>query len=143
MRYIMALLLSLALATPVLAAGFEGPGAQTPAPAHPANVTAGPAAGGGFKGPGVQPTVTKAAQVQQAQDDAPVMLEGRIIEKITHKKNKYVFQDDSGKVIVEIGRKEFRGQTVTPQNDVRLSGHVDYSRKKDSKVDVDRLEVLK
>ncbi len=143
MRYIMALLLSLSLAAPVLAAGFEGPGAQPPAPTHPANAVAGPATGGGFKGPGVQPTVTKAAQVQEAQNDAPVLLEGHVIEKIGHRKNKYVFQDDSGKVLVEIGRKVFRGQTVTPQDRVRLHGYVDCSRKKDNKVDVERLEVLK
>ena len=44
MRYIMALLLSLALAVPAFA-GFEGPNAST----------------GGFAGPGPQ-TITKAAQ---------------------------------------------------------------------------------
>ena len=51
MRYIMALLLSLALAVPAFA-GFEGPNAST----------------GGFAGPGPQ-TITKAAQVQNALDD--------------------------------------------------------------------------
>lgn len=147
MRYIMALLLSLALATPVLAAGFEGPGAkpdtQPPARPHPAGVMPGAAAGGGFKGPGVQPAITKAAQVRQAQDDTPVVLEGKIVEKIPSRKNRYVFQDDSGKVVVDINRKQFRGQTVTPQDRVRLHGHVDSNRKKDNKVEVDHLEVLK
>ena len=49
MRYIMALLLSLALAVPAFA-GFEGPNAST----------------GGFAGPGPQ-TITKAAQARARQ----------------------------------------------------------------------------
>ena len=56
MRYIMALLLSLALAVPAFA-GFEGPNAST----------------GGFAGPGPQ-TITKAAQVQNALDDTTCTL---------------------------------------------------------------------
>ena len=78
MRYIMALLLSLALAVPAFA-GFEGPNAST----------------GGFAGPGPQ-TITKAAQVQNALDDTTCTLEGNILERLS--KNKYVFQDDSGKI---------------------------------------------
>lgn len=87
MRYIMALLLSLALAVPAFA-GFEGPNAST----------------GGFAGPGPQ-TITKAAQVQNALDDTTCTLEGNILERLS--KNKYVFQDDSGKITVEIGQRIF------------------------------------
>ena len=61
MRYIMVLLLSLALAVPAFA-GFEGPNAST----------------GGFAGPGPQ-TITKAAQVQNALDDTTCTLEGNIL----------------------------------------------------------------
>ena len=69
MRYIMALLLSLALTVPAFA-GFEGPNAST----------------GGFAGPGPQ-TITKAAQVQNALDDTTCTLEGNILERLS--KNKY------------------------------------------------------
>ena len=58
MRYIMALLLSLALAVPAFA-GFEGPNAST----------------GGFAGPGPQ-TITKAAQVQNALMIPPARWKG-------------------------------------------------------------------
>lgn len=58
MRYIMALLLSLALAVPAFA-GFEGPNAST----------------GGFAGPGPQ-TITKQAQVQNALDVPPARWKG-------------------------------------------------------------------
>ena len=99
MRYIMALLLSLALAVPAFA-GFEGPNAST----------------GGFAGPGPQ-TITKAAQVQNALDDTTCTLEGNILERLS--KNKYVFQDDSGKITVEIGQRIFGSNRVTPETRVR------------------------
>lgn len=124
MRYIMALLLSLALAVPALA-GFEGPNATT----------------GGFAGPGPQ-TITKAAEVQNALDDTPCTLEGNILERLS--KNKYMFQDDSGKITVEISNKVFGPNTVTPQTKVRLTGEVDHKKQgRANEVDVRYLEILK
>ena len=90
MRYIMALLLSLALAVPAFA-GFEGPNAST----------------GGFAGPGPQ-TITKAAQVQNALDDNTCTLEGNILERLS--KNKYVFQDDSGNRVTPETRVRLTGE---------------------------------
>ena len=111
MRYIMALLLSLALAVPAFA-GFEGPNAST----------------GGFAGPGPQ-TITKA-------------LEGKILERLS--KNKYVFQDDSGKITVEIGQRIFGSNRVTPETRVRLTGEVDHKKQgRANEVDVRYLEIVK
>ena len=124
MRYIMALLLSLALAVPAFA-GFEGPNAST----------------GGFAGPGPQ-TITKAAQVQNALDDTTCTLEGNILERLS--KNKYVFQDDSGKITVEIGQRIFRPNTVTPETRVRLTREVDHKKQgRANEVDVRYLEIVK
>ena len=124
MRYIMALLLSLALAVPAFA-GFEGPNAST----------------GGFAGPGPQ-TLTKAAQVQNALDDTPCTLEGNILERLS--KNKYVFQDDSGKITVEIGQRIFGPNRVTPETRVRLTGEVDHKKQgRANEVDVRYLEIVK
>ena len=124
MRYIMALLLSLALAVPALA-GFEGPNATT----------------GGFAGPGPQ-TITKAAEVQNALDDTPCTLEGNILERLS--KNKYMFQDDSGKITVEISNKVFGPNTVTPQTKGRLTGEVDHRKQgRANEVDVRYLEIVK
>ena len=124
MRYIMALLLSLALAVPAFA-GFEGPNAST----------------GGFAGPGPQ-TITKAAQVQNALDDTTCTLEGNILERLS--KNKYVFQDDSGKITVEIGQRIFGPNRVTPETRVRLTGEGDHKKQgRANEVDVRYLEIVK
>ena len=122
MRYIMALLLSLALAVPAFA-GFEGPAACP----------------GGFSGP---QTITKAAQVQNALDDTTCTLEGNILERLS--KNKYVFQDDSGKITVEIGQRIFGSNRVTPETRVRLTGEVDHKKQgRANEVDVRYLEIVK
>ncbi len=124
MRYIVALLLSLALAVPALA-GFEGPNASA----------------GGFAGPGPQ-SITKAAQVENALDDTPCTLEGNILERLS--KNKYVFQDDSGKITVEIGQRVFGSNRVTPETRVKLMGEVDHKKQgRTNEVDVHHLEIVK
>ena len=94
MRYIMALLLSLALAVPAFA-GFEGPNGQVPAD------SLAPASDHYESGAGTK-----------CLDDTPCTLEGNILERLS--KNKYVFQDDSGKITVEIGQRIFGSNRVTP-----------------------------
>lgn len=96
----------------------------------------------GFEGPGVAPTVTRAADVLSAQDDAPCVLEGHILERIPFRKNRYVFRDESGQVVVEIENESFGHLTVTPRDRVRLMGHVDWSSKRPNEVEVDALAVI-
>ena len=122
MRYVMAVLLALSLSIPAFA-GFEGPGT----------------AQGGFDGPGLQ-RVTQAAQVRQARDDAPCTLDGFIVERIG--KEKYTFEDASGRVTVEIDDRVFGGARVTPRTRVRLVGEVEDEDFAPNKVDVRYLEVL-
>ena len=56
---------------------------------------------------------------------------------------RYIFQDTTGKMTVEIDDKLFAGRTVTPQTRVRLHGEIDLKRHGDREVDVDVLEILK
>lgn len=111
------LFLFLAFAPPCLAAGFLGPGAPAP--------------------------VARAADVQAAADDAPCTLEGRLVEKIRNRKNRYLFEDGSGQVIVEINKKVFGGLTITPENIVRLDGEVERDKKYPNEVEVDSIIILK
>lgn len=97
----------------------------------------------GFIGPGSLETVKNARDVLNATDDAPCVLEGRIIAKIKSRKNRYLFEDASGQVVVEIKRKTFAKQTVTPENLVRLEGEVDTDKRYPNEVDVDLLTVIK
>ena len=95
----------------------------------------------GFVGPGVSPTLTRAADVLNAWDDAPCVLEGHILEKIP-RKDRYLFEDESGRVVVEIEHETFGHLTVTPQDKVRLVGHVDWSSKHPNEVEVDALAII-
>ena len=76
-----------------------------------------------------------------AQDDAPCVLEGHIVEKLPRRKNRYLFEDHSGKVIVEIKNDVFGHLTVTPRDKVRLHGHIDWNRKRTNEVQVEALAI--
>ena len=96
----------------------------------------------GFMGPGVSATVTSAAQALEAADDAPCVLEGRLVERIPQRKNRYLFEDESGRVVVKIKRETFGPLTVTPHDRLRLMGEVEWSGKRPNEVDVEGLALL-
>ena len=96
----------------------------------------------GFEGPGVASTVTRAVDVLGAQDDAPCVLEGHLVEKLPRRKHRYLFEDHSGQVVVEIDNKIFEQLTITPKDKVRLQGHVDWNRKRPNEVEVDSITIL-
>lgn len=155
LRYLLACLFSLALAVPASAAGFVGPGTDKSPLATPE------AAHRGYDGN------YKAVHVSEAitlPDDTHVVLEGNIVEK-TRGKNRYLFRDESGTILVKIKDKKFNGQEVTPQTPVRIFGEVEQpssrppkadgayqgprradgasSARRPPKIDVDRLEIIK
>ena len=101
-----------------------------------------PVCAAGFEGPGVAATVTRAVDVLGAQDDAPCVLEGHLVEKLPRRKHRYQFEDHSGQVVVEIDNKVFDQLTVTPQDKVRLQGHVEWNRKRPNEVEVDSITIL-
>ena len=101
-----------------------------------------PVCAAGFEGPGVAATVTRAVDVLGAQDDAPCVLEGHLVEKLPRRKHRYQFEDHSGQVVVEIDNKVFDQLTVTPKDKVRLQGHVDWNRKRPNEVEVDSITIL-
>ena len=96
----------------------------------------------GFEGPGVAATVTRAVDVLGAQDDAPCVLEGHLVEKLPRRKHRYLFEDHSGQVVVEIDNKIFEQLTITPKDKVRLQGHVDWNRKRPNEVEVDSITII-
>ena len=101
-----------------------------------------PVCAAGFEGPGVAATVTRAVDVLGAQDDAPCVLEGHLVEKLPRRKHRYLFEDHSGQVVVEIENKVFEQLTVTTKDKVRLQGHVDWNRKRPNEVEVDSITIL-
>ena len=124
MKYLRTVALLAALAAPVAFA----------APALAAGVFSGPVSG-------VQAdTVAKALTLG---DDAPVVLTGKIVSQVAGKKDKFIFKDATGEVRMEIDRKVFAGQSVTPEDTVRIVGKVDKDLGKDVKIEAKSLEIVK
>lgn len=80
---------------------------------------------GGFRGPDSRTTVTAAAAAD-LPDDSGVRLVGFIVEAIGNAR--YRFRDDTGEVVVEIGRDAWKGLEVTPETRVEIVGEVDRDR---------------
>ena len=57
------------------------------------------------------------------RDDAPVTLRGNIVKHLG--KDKYLFQDSSGTIQVEIDDDKWQGQTIGPNDTVELHGEID------------------
>ena len=85
--------------------------------------TAKPSAGakGGFVG-GAE-TIVTVKQVNEMRDDVPVIVKGHIVQRMGE--DNYLFEDATGSITVEIDDDEWRGQTVTPEDTVKLYGEVD------------------
>lgn len=82
--------------------------------------------------------VTKASEIGNLKDNDRIALEG-VIEKQVGKKD-YMFKDDSGTIEVEINRRAWAGQEITPNDKVKLFGEVDKSW---NKTEVEIYRVLK
>ena len=113
---ILSLLSSLTLPAFAQQAGFTGPGSESQQQ-------------GGFKGPHKTFSV---AQAKTLTDDSKVIVEGHITKKISHEH--YEFKDNTGVIVVEIDDDKWAGQSVSPQDTVRLEGEVD---KDGSHIDID------
>lgn len=113
-KYTLAALIALCSA-PVLAqqGGFLDPAApQT----HTQNTQQ-----GGFFGPSA--ALTTVDKVKSMSDDTWVMLQGNIEQRVGDET--YTFRDASGTLTVEIDKKRWNGQTITPKDKVQLEGKVD------------------
>ncbi len=101
------------------------------------NTPQGAPVGGGFVG-GVENIVT-VKQAKEMRDDVPVIVQGHIVQRMGD--DKYLFEDSTDSVTVEIDRKDWRGQTVTPSDTVKLYGEVDAGLFK-TEIDVDYVEKI-
>lgn len=95
--------------------GFQGPG-TTP---NTNNTTT--TQQGGFSGPSA--SVTTVAEALKMRDDSWITLRGNIEQQVGH--DRYIFRDSTGTVTVEIDKKYWNGQTITPKDKVEIQGEVD------------------
>ena len=66
--------------------------------------------GGGFQGPGGTVSTDTVAKALVAPNKTPVVLTGHVVERVAGKDDKYLFQDESGKIMVEIDHKDPGGE---------------------------------
>lgn len=68
-------------------------------------------------------TIATVKQVMEMRDDVPVIVKGNIVQRMGDEM--YLFEDGTGTIRVEIDDDEWRGQTITPTDTVKLYGEVD------------------
>jgi uncharacterized protein (TIGR00156 family) len=86
-------------------------------------LTLGGPASGQFSGPGGWPAGNTVAAATTLPNDAPVVLEGHIVQQLHRKR--YLFRDPTGEITVEIGNKKWMGRRVGPEAKVRLIGKIE------------------
>lgn len=92
---------------------------------------------GGFVGG--KETIVSVSQVKEMRDDVNVVVQGNIVQRMGD--DKYLFEDKTGSITVEIDKEDWRGQTVSPADTVKLYGEVDRGLMK-TEIDVDYIEKL-
>ncbi len=78
---------------------------------------------GGFKQDASQMPVSTVQAVQSMPDESMVALQGNISKRV--KKNKYLFNDNTGEIMVEIDGYAWNGNSVSPTDVVTIIGEVD------------------
>jgi uncharacterized protein (TIGR00156 family) len=91
---------------------------------------------GGFTGPSSL-VVGKVSEVKNLPNDTHVVLEGKIERELS--RERYLFNDGTDTITVEIDRDEWHGLTVGPDDVVVLYGEVDRSFQ-GVKIEVERIE---
>ncbi len=109
-------------------ADFQGPSAPDAVATNPK---------GGFVS-GTE-TIVTVKQVNEMRDDVPVIIKGQIVQRMGDEK--YLFEDSTGAITVEIDEDNWRGQTISPTDTVKLYGEVDRGIFK-TEVDIDYVEKL-
>ena len=90
---------------------------------------------GGFNGG--ENVILTVDQVKGMGDDSKVWVEGYIIQK--NGDEKYLFQDSTGSIIVEIDDDAWHGLVVGPTDTVRIFGEVDHGMF-NTEIDIDYIE---
>lgn len=93
---------------------------------------------GGYTGAADTANLTTVKQIESLPGDSYVTMQGKIISKIGHEK--YMFQDETGTIKIEIDDDDWNGISVGPENTVQIQGEVDKSWTKPTKIEVDFIQ---
>jgi uncharacterized protein (TIGR00156 family) len=91
--------------------------------------------GGGFEGPGMASITV--AEALKLNDDAPVVLKGKIEKALGNEK--YQFNDGTATIVVEIDDDEWKGLVVKPEMTVQITGEIDKELMQTPEVDVETI----
>lgn len=78
---------------------------------------------GGFKQDLSQMPVSTVQDAQNMPEDTMIVLQGNISKRI--KKDKYLFNDNTGEMVVEIEGYAWNGQEVSPTDVITIVGEID------------------
>ncbi|MBP5707500.1 MAG: NirD/YgiW/YdeI family stress tolerance protein [Alphaproteobacteria bacterium] len=92
---------------------------------------------GGFSGG--EDVILTVEQVKGMNDNSKVWVEGAIIQK--NGDEKYMFQDSTGTIMVEIDDDAWHGLVIGPTDTVRIFGEVDHGLF-NTEIDIDYIEKL-
>lgn len=104
-------------------------------------------------------TISTVQHVKELADDTNVVMQGRIVKRIDNDGkysfkdsnspkrkdkddgNKYMFEDETGTITVEIDSKDWPDQTITSSDTVKIYGEVDRGMFT-TEIEVDRVEKM-
>ncbi|MGX2973506.1 YgiW/YdeI family stress tolerance OB fold protein [Ursidibacter arcticus] len=67
--------------------------------------------------------VKSVADAIKAVDDTSAVLVGSIVKQID--KNEFIFKDSTGEIQIDVSKRAWNGQTITPQDTIEIRGKVD------------------
>lgn len=73
-----------------------------------------------------------------AKDNTFVILEGNIVNQIDD--DEFMFRDVSGEVKIDVSKRAWNGQTISPQDKIQIRGKVD---KEWNKTEIDVKQIIK
>lgn len=82
--------------------------------------------------------VKSVKDIQAASDKSFVMIEGKITKQVG--KKDFIFQDATGEVEIEVSRRAWQGQTISPNDTVEIRGKID---KEWNKTEVEVKQIIK
>lgn len=96
-----------------------------------------------YTGPGSDGKLYTCAEVKNDasnldKSDALVQLEGFIIERVS--KEEYWFQDDTGRILLEISEKDLPNQTFDEKTRLIVIGEVDYDVLEEVEIEVEEIQ---
>lgn len=94
---------------------------------------------GGFYGPIADSASVSVEQAKQMKDETFVVLNGKIKQMVG--KEKYLFEDNTGSIIIEIDDDDWNGVSVGPEDSVVIRGEVDTHWNKPTDIDVDSITI--